>query len=142
MRDPDDLFAALSQSTFRRRFRLRGAELAYLRGRGMETVLRHADEMIAARLGPAEPPNDGKQTPMRGHPVFLAQHATATCCRGCLAKWHRIPKGRELTAEERASVVAVIERWIREQDAVAPADDGGAGKRPSREDPQIGLDLG
>ncbi len=29
----------------------------------------------------AEPRNDGKQTPFRGHPVFTAQHATATCCR-------------------------------------------------------------
>jgi predicted Fe-S protein YdhL (DUF1289 family) len=140
MRDPDDLFAALSQSSFRRRFRLRGADLAYQHAKGMETVLRHADEMIAARLAPAEPSNDGKQTPMRGHPVFLAQHATATCCRGCLAKWHHIPKGRELTPEERAYVVSVIERWIRAQESAAPPDDSGAGK--PADDPQIGLDLG
>jgi predicted Fe-S protein YdhL (DUF1289 family) len=143
MRDSDDLFAALQQSTFRRRFRLRGADLAYQRAKGMETVLRHADEMIATRLAPAEPPNDGKQTPMRGHPVFLAQHATATCCRGCLAKWHRIPKGRQLTPEERAYVVSIIERWIREQEAAAPAEDTGAGKAAKRnDDPQIGFDLG
>lgn len=143
MRDHDDLFAGLGQSTFRRRFRLWGADLAYQRAKGMETVLRHADEMIAARLAPAEPPNDGKQTPMRGHPVFLAQHATATCCRGCLAKWHRIPKGRELTPEERAYVVAVIERWIREQESAAPPEDVGAGKAAKRaDDPQIGLELG
>jgi predicted Fe-S protein YdhL (DUF1289 family) len=133
MRDPDDLFHALAQSSFRRRFRLRGPELAYVRGRGMQTVLRHADEMIAARLAPAAPSNDGKQTPMRGHPVFLAQHATATCCRGCLAKWHHIPKGRELTADERAYVVSVLERWIRTQESAAPAE-----APPS----QIGLDLG
>lgn len=142
MRDHDDLFAALNQSAFRRRFRLRGAELAYVRGRGMQTVLRHADEMIGARLAPAEPPNDGKQTPMRGHPVFLAQHATATCCRGCLAKWHLIPKGRELTPGERAHVVAVLERWIREQESAAPPDGPGAGNPPRHEDPQMGLDLG
>jgi hypothetical protein len=136
MRDPDDLFAALGQSSFRRRFRLRGAELAYQRAKGMQTVLRHADEMIAARLAPAQPPNDGRQTPMRGHPVFLAQHATATCCRGCLARWHRIPKGRELTPEERAYVVSVIERWIRAQESAAPIIPEASA------DPQIGLDLG
>ena len=140
--DPlDALFQALGRSTFRRRFRLRGAELGYVRGRGMDTVLRHADEMIAARLAPAEPPNDGRQTPMRGHPVFLAQHATATCCRGCLAKWHRIPKGRELTPGERAYVVSIIERWIREQDSAAPVEP------PTMEDAesvdaQTALDLG
>ena len=117
MRDPDDLFQALRQSAFRRRQKLGAADLAYLRGRGMETVLRHAGEMIAARLAPAEPLNDGKQTPMRGHPVFLAQHATGTCCRKCLAKWHGIPSGRELTPSEQAHVVAALERWLRAQDA-------------------------
>ena len=120
--DPlDALFQALGRSTFRRRFRLRGADLAYLRGKGMDTVLRHAHEMIAARLAPAEPLNDGKQTPMRGHPVFVAQHATATCCRGCLAKWHRIPKGRALDGVEKRYVLAVIERWLRSEGIEQPA---------------------
>ncbi|HEX6910429.1 MAG TPA: DUF4186 domain-containing protein [Longimicrobium sp.] len=147
MRDSDDLFQALRQSAFRRRQTLNAADLAYLRGRGMPTVRRHADEMIAARLAPADPPNDGKQTPMRGHPVFVAQHATGTCCRGCLARWHRIPKGRALTDEERAYVVSVLERWLREADAAAPpseahsrgAGEGGGTRRT--DDPQMGLGL-
>ena len=50
----------------------------------------------------------------KGHPVFLAQHATATCCRGCLEKWHGIEKGRELTASEQQYVVNIIMRWIDE----------------------------
>jgi predicted Fe-S protein YdhL (DUF1289 family) len=128
----DEVFARLAGSAFRRRFRLRDEELAYLRRRGMGTVLRHADEMIAARLAPAQPPNDGSQTPMRGHPVFLAQHATATCCRGCLAKWHHIPKGREMTEDERRYVVSVIARWIGEQEKIAPPP------APEQED-QLGL---
>jgi len=116
----DEVFARLAGSTFRRRFRLRGGDLDYLRRRGMDAVLGHAHEMIAARLAPAQPPNDGKQTPMRGHPVFVAQHATATCCRGCLAKWHAIPRGRELTEAERRYVVRVIARWIAAEDRAAP----------------------
>jgi uncharacterized protein DUF4186 len=44
--------------------------------------------------------------------VFVAQHATATCCRTCLERWHAIPKGRELTADEQTYAVAVICRWI------------------------------
>ncbi len=51
---------------------------------------------------------------MRGHPVFVAQHATATCCRGCLAKWHDIPAGRPLSAEEIEFVVSVHLAWLRE----------------------------
>jgi hypothetical protein len=115
MRDLDDLFARLQTSDFRRRFRLRPAELHYLRGRGLPAVMEHAAGFIATRLAVAEPENDGKQTPMRNHPAFVAQHATATWCRGCLQKWHRIPKGRALTAEETAYVLAVMERWLRGQ---------------------------
>lgn len=115
MRDLDEVFAALQKSAFRRRFRLRGAELDYLGARGMEVVMEHAADLIARRLAPALPANDGKQTPMRGHPVFLAQHATATCCRGCLAKWHGIAAGKALGAAETGHVLATIRRWITEQ---------------------------
>lgn len=121
MRDPDELFAALGASAFRRRQRLNAGDLAYLRRKGMDAVLRHAREIVDARLAPAAPPGDGRQTPMRGHPVFVAQHATAACCRGCLAKWHRIPAGRALTAAEREHVVRVLARWLREAEAAAPA---------------------
>lgn len=114
MRDPDEVFAELARSDFRRRFRLRGKELEYLRGKGLPVILRHAADFIEKRLAPAEPPNDGRQTPMRNHPAFVAQHATATCCRGCLQKWHRIPKGRPLGEEEKRYVLSVLERWLAE----------------------------
>src|ERR1044071_861154 len=112
MRDLEELFAALGDSQFRAGFRLRGKELAYLRWKGLSTVREHAADFIERRLAPAEPANDGKQTPMRNHPAFVAQHATATCCRGCLQKWHRIPKGHALTNEEKRHVLAAIERWL------------------------------
>lgn len=112
MRDLDDLFDALARSSFRRRFALGPKERAYLTSKGRDTVLDHAAAFVAQRLSPALPANDGKQTPFRGHPVFIAQHATATCCRGCLAKWHGIERGRMLTDAERQHVVAAIARWI------------------------------
>ena len=113
--DLDALFAALGRSDFRRRFRLGPREREYLEARGLPTVLEHARAFVDDRLAPAAPAKDGKQTPYRGHPVFIAQHATGTCCRGCLAKWHGIAKGAELTDEERAYVVGVLERWLRAQ---------------------------
>ena len=115
MRDLDAVFAALQRSPFRQRFRLGPREIEYLRSRGRDTVLSHAADFIAQRLAPAEPRNDGKQTPMRGHPVFVAQHATATCCRGCLAKWHGIPAGRTLSEREQSHAVAAIARWLDAQ---------------------------
>jgi len=115
MREIDELFEALGQSEFRRRFRLGARESAYLRQRGLAVVLGHARDFIEKRLAPTEPANDGRQTPMRNHPVFIAQHATATCCRGCLEKWHQIPKGRPLSDREVLYIVAVIERWLTRQ---------------------------
>lgn len=113
MRDLKELFEALKRSEFRSRFRLGGREAAYLRQKGMDTILAHAKDFIEQRLAPAEPANDGKQTPMRNHPVFVAQHATATCCRGCLEKWHGIPKGHALSDREIEYVAAVIQRWLQ-----------------------------
>jgi uncharacterized protein DUF4186 len=115
MRSLDDVFVAFARSPFRRRFRLQERERAYLRDRGLPTVLEHARGFVAARLAPARPANDGRQTAFRGHPVFVAHHATACCCRGCLQKWHCIPRGHELTATEREYVVAALEQWLRQQ---------------------------
>ncbi len=112
MRDCDELFSALSRSEFRRRFRLGAKEQTYLIEKTLPVVMEHARKFIVERLAAAEPKNDGRQTPIRGHPVFIAQHATATCCRGCLAKWHRIPAGRELTEEEIGYVLRIIERFL------------------------------
>jgi len=120
MRDLDELFAALSRSAFRSRFRLREREAAYLRQKGLEVVLDHARTFVTTRLAPAEPANDGRQTPMKNHPAFIAQHATATCCRGCLEKWHHIPRGRPLDPGEIDYVVDVIGRWLeRRKSSVA-----------------------
>jgi len=115
MRDLDELFAALGRSEFRSRFRLRGREAAYLKDKGLDIVLAHARQFIETRLAPAEPANDGRQTPMRHHPAFIAQHATATCCRGCLEKWHGIPRGRPLSDSDIDYIVTVIRRWLTQQ---------------------------
>ena len=114
MRDLASLFQALQRSSFRSRFRLNAKDLHYLQQKGLSVVLDHAEQFVAERLAPAVIANDGQQTPMRGHPVFVAQHATATCCRGCLAKWHRLPAGQALTLEEQAYVVVVIEHWLQQ----------------------------
>jgi hypothetical protein len=114
MRDLDDLFSALSRSAFRSRFRLGAKERAYLAEKTLPVILEHGRQFVEDRLAPAAPRNDGRQTPMRGHPIFIAQHATATCCRGCLEKWHRIPRGQPLTDEQIEYVIAVLARWLTE----------------------------
>ena len=124
----DQRLDAIARHPFRAKFHLRGRDRATAELSGPATIRRHAGELIAKRLAPAEPYKDGKQTPYRGHPVFVAQHATATCCRTCLLRWHQIPRGRELTPEERAYVVNVIFRWIQREMTNSP-------RRPARTGP-------
>ena len=115
VKDFDRILESLARSKFRAGFRLKGKLLAYAREKGIETLRKHASDFVSARIAPSVIPNDGKQTPMRNHPVFVAQHATATCCRGCIEKWHGIPKGRELTADEQSFIVNLIIIWIERQ---------------------------
>jgi len=124
MRDMDEVFAALGRSKFRRRFRLCGKDAAYLRDKGLATVLEHARDFVVSRLADARPANDGRQTPMRNHPVFIAQHATGTCCRKCLAKWHRIPTGTPLAEQQIDYIVEVLGRWLAAQNPGPPAPRG------------------
>lgn len=102
----------LHTSDFRARFHLSEKDKAYVREKGMATIQRHAEDFVRTRLAPAYPPNDGKQTPMRGHPVFLAQHACACCCRGCLNKWYHVPKGIALSQQNQRSIVRLLMAWI------------------------------
>ena len=120
MRDLDDLFSALARSRFRGRFRLGPKDRAYLAEKTLPAILEHGRQFVKERLAPAEPRNDGRQTPMRGHPIFIAQHATATCCRGCLEKWHRIPRAQSLTEEEIEYILEVLSRWLTERMKVSP----------------------
>ena len=113
--DLTNLFERLAKSVFRSRFHLTKKDMDYISEKGMATIHRHAEDFVAKRLAPAIIPNDGRQTPMRGHPVFLAQHATGCCCRGCFYKWHHIPPGRQLTTEEQQYTVTVLMAWIEQQ---------------------------
>lgn len=112
--DIASLFLRLSHSKFRSSFYLNQKDRDIIANKGLATIREHAHQIIAKRLAPAVIPNDGKQTPMRHgtSPVFIAQHATACCCRGCLEKWHHIPKGRALTTREQNYVVDVLMHWI------------------------------
>lgn len=114
MNNIDYLFVRLSRSTFRSKFHLKEKDKEYVREKGMDEIMDHAYSFIDKRLSTLNE-NDGKQTPMRGHPVFISQHATATCCRGCIEKWHNIKKEKELTEDEKEYLVNVIMKWISKE---------------------------
>ena len=112
MLDVDMILNQLQKSKFRSGFKLKEKEKLYIKEKGLEKIKEHAYDFINKRLAPSFIVNDGKQTPMKGHPVFIAQHATATCCRNCLYKWYKIPKNRQLSDKEIDYIVNVIMKWI------------------------------
>lgn len=111
----DNLFFRLSKSKFRSSFKLKEKDIEYIDNKGMGVIKRHAKELIIKNLSSKIIINDGKQTPMKGHPVFIAQHATATCCRMCLYKWHKINLDKQLNEFEIQYIVDVIIKWIDNQ---------------------------
>ena len=108
-------FARLNQSSFRSRFHLSEKGRQLIAAKGMAVIRAHAIDFVKTRLAPAEPHNDGKQTPMRGHPVFVAQHACACCCRGCLQKWYHVPMGIELSEDQQTRIVKLLMAWIERE---------------------------
>jgi len=107
--------ASLKRSKFRSKFKLSIKDRQYIQDKGSDTIRQHALDLIKTRIAPQYPKNDGKQTPMRGHPVFVAQHATATCCRDCIQKWHGMKKGRVLNDREIDLLVCLVMGWIEGQ---------------------------
>ena len=113
MIDITDKLESLSKSNFRNSFHLKEKDIAYVNTKGFDVIERHAYDFIKKRLAPKTIFNDGHQTPMKGHPVFIAQHATATCCRGCLYKWHKIKTNKDLSNEEIEYIIDLIMSWIK-----------------------------
>ncbi len=111
----DDIFKKLSKSEFRSRFKLKEKDRKYFDEKGFDVIKSHAEDFIKKRIAPAYIPNDGKQTPTKGHPVFTAQHATATCCRSCINKWHKFPKDVELSEKQQEYLVDLIMEWLKRQ---------------------------
>lgn len=109
------LFERLDNSKFRSSFHLKQKDIDYINEKGLDTIRQHAKDFIAKREAPAYIANDGKQTPMRGHPVFIAQHATATCCRECIRKWHKMQPEKELSQVQQEYLVDVIMTWIQKE---------------------------
>lgn len=107
-----NVFDRLQQSPYRSRMRLNAQEKEYLRKKGFSVICDEAVAFVTERIAPAQPKNDGKQTPMHNHPVFVAQHATATCCRKCVEKWHSIKRGKALSVEEIQYLVDLIIKWL------------------------------
>lgn len=110
-----NIFERLAKSKFRSSFKLSNKDLEYIKNKGMAKIEEHAYDFIKKRLAPKIILNDGKQTPMKGHPVFVAQHATACCCRSCLYKWHKISMNKELNNEEIDYIVNIIMAWIKKE---------------------------
>ena len=105
----------LSKSKFRSSYHLKDKDILYIEDKGIDKIRNHAYDFVTKRLADTSNVTDGKQTPMKGHPVFIAQHATGTCCRRCLEKWHYISKNKNMTDDDIKYVVDIIMSWIEKE---------------------------
>ena len=116
MQTIEEALNKLEKSKFRSSFHLTKKEKAYLEEKGMDVMRSHAKDFVRQKLAPAEPLNDGKQTPMHGHPIFKAMHATGCCCRGCVNKWYKVPLHQELNEVQQEKIVNLLLAWIDKQE--------------------------
>ena len=116
MQSIDEALKKLEHSKFRSSFHLTKKEREYLKEKGMDVMESHARDFVRTKLSAADPVNDGKQTPMKGHPVFKAMHATACCCRGCMNKWYKVPLHQELSEVQQEKIVHLLMAWIKRQE--------------------------
>ena len=105
--DINKLLDSLAKTKFRGSFHLNNKMKDYVKKKGLDKIKKDTFEIIIKRLAPA--------AVSQVHPTFIAQHATGTCCRGCLKKIHHIPKGKELTNNEINYIVLVIITWIKKE---------------------------
>ena len=84
------LFEHLEASKFRSSFHLKQKDIDYINEKGLEVIRQHAQD-------------------------FIAKHATATCCRECIRKWHKMQPGRELSQIQQDYLVDVIMTWIEKE---------------------------
>lgn len=110
-----NIFDRLSKSKFRSSFHLKDKDILYIEDKGIDKIRNHTYDFVTKRLADTSNVTDGKQTPMKGHPVFIAQHATGTCCRRCLEKWHHISKNKNMTNDDIKYVVDIIMSWIEKE---------------------------
>lgn len=111
----DEALGRLQKSKFRSSFHLKEKDKLYIKEKGIDTIRSHCEDFVRTRLAPAVIHNDGKQTPTKGHPVFIAQHACACCCRGCLYKWYKVKPGKELNEQQQRKIVNLLMAWIERE---------------------------
>ena len=104
----EEVFSKLNKTGRISNFSLGDAEIEYVSSRGIEILRLHATDFIQKRIAPKEPKNDGHQTPAKGHPVFLAQHACGCNDRDSVEQFFGFKKGSLLKEKEVNLIVDVI----------------------------------
>jgi hypothetical protein len=84
----------------------------YAKRKGKINLMATVEKRIRSSVSKPADSFDGRQTDWNGNPIFYAQHATATCCRRCIEKWHNIPRDRELTKSEIQYFTELARRYL------------------------------
>jgi uncharacterized heparinase superfamily protein len=115
-------FQALRYELIRHHFwhiQLSQRAINYARRKGKRALRHAAEHQIRKLIGDAEHPREGRQTPRETSPhanaIHYAQHATASCCRRCVAEWHGIVEGRALSEAEISYLTELAMLYINDR---------------------------
>lgn len=111
-----DIFRRLNCSKVCCKFKLKDDQWDYLAKRGFDSILLEGRTLIVKIFSEEAKHHSCKVAPVQNHPIFTALHATGTCCRSSLEKWHKIPKNKELREKDIFYILLVVKEWIIRQE--------------------------
>ncbi|WP_372655987.1 DUF4186 family protein [Halobacteriovorax sp.] len=111
-----DIFRRLGCSKVCCKFKLKDEQWEYLAKRGFDTILLEGRSLIVKIFNEDSLSHSCKVAPVQTHPIYIALHATGTCCRSSLEKWHKIPKSKELKEKDIFYILLVVKEWIIRQE--------------------------
>jgi len=100
---------------------------------GLNELKAKVRPYLEKKIGRAQIWRDGTQTPKEGSAIHFGQHATATCCRKCMAYWHGIDRDRELTLAELDYAAGLVCAYLDARAADLFAEDPAPDATPASE---------
>lgn len=87
----------------------------YALKKGKIELLKTVEQRIRSSVKAPADAFDGRRTKWEGNPIHYGQHATATCCRKCIERWHDISRDVELTEKQIKYFTHLVVMFLEER---------------------------
>jgi len=120
-RDPNDIentFKSLKYEFIRHHYWHKEFDekaVNYALRKGKIELINTVEKRIRASVKAPVDAFDGRRTKWEGNPIHYGQHATATCCRKCIERWHNVPRDEELTEKQVKYFTHLVIMFLEER---------------------------